>query len=103
MRPTAAQTAGAAQLPGLLHLAGSVHPPGQAEAVLGGWFRIGPLSALRKLTLLRLACGVPLMYQSVHHLRHNGWRWPACEIRPICAGVASTSMRDGGPSDLGVL
>jgi hypothetical protein len=26
MRPTAAQTAGAARLPGLLQLAGSVHP-----------------------------------------------------------------------------
>jgi K+-sensing histidine kinase KdpD len=65
MRPTAAQTAGAARLPGLLRLAGSVHPPEQAEAALDGWFRIGPLSALRKLTLLRLACGVPDLAQGI--------------------------------------
>jgi hypothetical protein len=65
MRPTAAQTAGAARLPGLLQLAGSVDPPEQAEAVLDGWFRVGPLSALRKLTLLRLACGVPELAQSI--------------------------------------
>jgi hypothetical protein len=55
MRPTAAQTAGAVPLPGLLQLAGSIHPPEQAEAMLDPWFCIGPLSALRELTLLR-AC-----------------------------------------------
>ena len=40
-------------------------PAEQAEAALDGWFRIGPLSALRKLTLLRLACGVPELAQSI--------------------------------------
>jgi hypothetical protein len=55
MRPTAAQTAGAAPLPGLLQLAGSVHPPERAEATLDRLFCIGPPSALRELTLLR-AC-----------------------------------------------
>ena len=48
MRPTAAQTAGAAPLQCLLQLAGSVHPPEQAEA-LDGWFRIGPVVACLKL------------------------------------------------------
>ena len=37
---------------------GRVHPPEQAEAALDGWFRIGPLSALRELTLLWLAAAV---------------------------------------------
>jgi hypothetical protein len=33
MRPTAAQTAGAALLPGLLRLAGSVQPPEQGHGI----------------------------------------------------------------------
>ena len=37
---------------------GRVHPPEQAEAALDGWFRIGPLSALRELALLWLAVAV---------------------------------------------
>jgi two-component system sensor histidine kinase KdpD len=37
---------------------GRVHPPEQAEAALDGWFRIGPLSALRELALLWLAAAV---------------------------------------------
>jgi hypothetical protein len=63
MRPTVAQTAGAASGP---IAASRERPPARAaEAALDGWFRIGPLSALRKLTLFRLACGVPELVQSI--------------------------------------
>jgi two-component system, OmpR family, sensor histidine kinase KdpD len=55
---------------------GRVHPPEQAEAALDGWFRIGPLSALRELALLWLAAAVA---QNAQRHRpgghgHNSWQ-----------------------------
>ena len=54
---------------------GDIYPPEQAEAALAGWFRIGPLSAVRELALLWLAATLardPLRYPPGAHA-HDTW------------------------------
>jgi hypothetical protein len=59
MRPTAAQTAGAARLPGLLQLAGSVQPPDQAMGIYVSEdlnTQTGEISLNRGNQAIRLQC-----------------------------------------------
>jgi two-component system sensor histidine kinase KdpD len=55
---------------------GDIYPAEQAEAALAGWFRIGPLSAVRELALLWLAATLaqdPWRYRPGGHA-HDSWQ-----------------------------
>src|SRR5262249_62070495 len=54
---------------------GHIYPPREAEAALGGWFRIGNLSMLRELALLWLAPQIATDPQRRSEERRVGEEW----------------------------